>query len=149
MKKTNEQDQILKEILRRTEIINAPESIKSGILNDINGLSIPAKQSRRLPGVSILIVIALILLFCMIWALTTTTGIELNLPSINAISIQPNFDKWITQTGQFFDNLFDINLRSQGTWIYYLGGGLILFWFYILVTMVLDKLTQSKSNYSV
>ena len=149
MKKLYEQDLILKNILNNTELVNAPTSMKAGILTEISGLSIPAKQAFRLPGLSILITVALILLFCMAWAVTSATGLEWSLPGINEISFQPDLDKWLKQAGILFDSLFDISLNSKGKWTYYLGGGLILFWFYFLVNKVLDKLTHSKQNYSV
>lgn len=149
MKKLYEQDLILKNILNNTELVNAPASMKAGILHEISGLSIPAKQAFRLPGLSILATVALILLFCMVWAATSATGLEWSLTGFNEISFQPDLDKWLNNTGNFFDSLFDISLNSKGTWTYYLGGGLILFWFYFLVNIVLDKLTHSNQNYSV
>ncbi|MCK5820236.1 MAG: hypothetical protein KAH17_00050 [Bacteroidales bacterium] len=149
MKTLHKQDLILQKILSNVELPKAPESMKSNILHEISSLSISAKQETRIPGLSVLITVALVLLICLIWTITSTTGLEWSVPGIQDISLQANFDKWLTQANQLFDSIFDISLTNNGKWKYYAVGGLILFWFYFLVNMVLDKLTKSNRNYSV
>ena len=149
MNKLTEEDQILKEIFSRTKRLSAPGSLKSGILRDISRLPDPVRLKTNRPGFIVLISVGVVLLTCLIWTLTSINGAEWQLPKLNEINIPSDFDKWIAQTSQFFDKLLAINLSSNEVWVYYLGGGLILFWFYFIVNLVLDKLTHSKRNYSV
>ncbi len=149
MKQTDTQDQILRKILSHSKLEKAPDSLKTGILQELAGLSIPVRQKQSMPGIYVLISVAVILTVCLIWVFISSTGSEWKLPNFNPLTIQTDLDLWLSGISSFFNRLFDFNLSSKAGWVYYVGGGILLFWFYFFINMILDKLTQSRRNYSV
>lgn len=150
MKPISPSDPILQEILKKSESLTAPVELKSRILQDLEQLPVPELKTYRLPGKQVMAGIAGILLVCLVWVLFLIPSDQTS-KSLK-IASPPSLDRlehWMNHLGNVFSQLSDLQLSSSGNWLYFLGGGLLILWFYFLLNMVLDRLSPGRRNYPV
>jgi len=142
MKNKNNQESILTELLNKLEPTTAPDSLKSQVLNSIYALS-PEKSylQKDKPSYKIWIPVLVVVVFCLGWSLAQIEWSGWSLPELGLLTGSQIDWEFSDKISNFSKNLPNLSLPS-GNWKIYLGGGIIVFWLFVLLNSVLNRFSN-------
>ncbi|MCD6347506.1 MAG: hypothetical protein J7L96_08825 [Bacteroidales bacterium] len=139
-------DSILRSLLQKHSQQGAPEELKNRIMNEIRLKPIPRQPATEKKLRVVAWSVGVIFILCLITAILITPGQGWQLPKLGSINLNIGISLRMPVINNFLQN-YNLPELTMHKWIYYLGGGLLLFWGFFILNQFLSRIfTRSGQN---